>query len=355
MTDTIEVVEEVTSVVEVVDVGPQGPASGPESDPVAVPMIEQEAIDRAAADESLQSQLDGISVTETDPVATAALATHAASTTAHGIGTAAALASDTDNTLAADSDSRLATQKATKGYITTQTGLLVPKSLIDAKGDLLVGTADNTVARKAVGSNGKVLVADSGQSDGLKWGGPSDIGAASQTQETFLDASPVATMHRREMSANVNPTSSQALHGFRCMAKASGNFTNLRCIGLTIGTITGLKFGVWTAAGTLLAETANQTSFDGTTVCTISLGATVAVTEGTEYLLGFGCIFSAAPTFRGYNPNGATYGYVSGMSPALAYRHASAWTSSSNSLGNIGVGGAADTYVHGFPYLDLAP
>lgn len=62
MTDTIEVVEEVTLVVEVVDVGPQGPASGPESDPVAVPMIEQEAIDRAAADESLQSQLDDFDI-----------------------------------------------------------------------------------------------------------------------------------------------------------------------------------------------------------------------------------------------------------------------------------------------------
>lgn len=84
---------------------------------------------------------------------------------------------DTDNTLAADSDSKLATQKATKGYVTTQSGLLVPKSLIDAKGDLLVGTAADTVARKAVGSNGKLLVAASGESDGLKWGDTTDIGA----------------------------------------------------------------------------------------------------------------------------------------------------------------------------------
>lgn len=43
------------------------------------------------------------------------------------------------------------------------------KSLVDAKGDVLVGTADNTVARKAVGSNGQALIADSAQSDGLKW------------------------------------------------------------------------------------------------------------------------------------------------------------------------------------------
>jgi hypothetical protein len=47
----------------------------------------------------------------------------------------------------------------------------VPKSLVDAKGDLLVGTADNTVARKVAGIDGQVLVADSAQADGLRWGG----------------------------------------------------------------------------------------------------------------------------------------------------------------------------------------
>lgn len=77
---------------------------------------------------------------------------------------------DTDNTLAANSDTRVASQKATKGYVDTASGLLVPKSLVDAKGDLLVGTADNTVARKAVGTDGTFLRADSSQSDGLAWG-----------------------------------------------------------------------------------------------------------------------------------------------------------------------------------------
>jgi hypothetical protein len=40
---------------------------------------------------------------------------------------------------------------------------------IDAKGDLLVGTADNTVGRLAVGTNGQYLVADSGETTGLKF------------------------------------------------------------------------------------------------------------------------------------------------------------------------------------------
>jgi hypothetical protein len=45
----------------------------------------------------------------------------------------------------------------------------IPASLVDAKGDLLVASADNTVARLAVGSNGQVLTADSTQTTGVKW------------------------------------------------------------------------------------------------------------------------------------------------------------------------------------------
>lgn len=45
----------------------------------------------------------------------------------------------------------------------------IPIATVDAKGDIIVGTADNTVARKAVGSDGSAIIADSGQSDGLIW------------------------------------------------------------------------------------------------------------------------------------------------------------------------------------------
>lgn len=45
----------------------------------------------------------------------------------------------------------------------------IPKTLIDAKGDLLVGTANDTIARLGVGTNGQVLAADSAESSGLKW------------------------------------------------------------------------------------------------------------------------------------------------------------------------------------------
>jgi hypothetical protein len=46
---------------------------------------------------------------------------------------------------------------------------IVLNSLIDAKGDLVTATADNTPARLAVGSNDQVLTADSTTGTGLKW------------------------------------------------------------------------------------------------------------------------------------------------------------------------------------------
>jgi hypothetical protein len=49
----------------------------------------------------------------------------------------------------------------------------IAPTVVDAKGDLLAGTAADTVGRLAVGTNGQVLAADSGETTGLKW---SDVG-----------------------------------------------------------------------------------------------------------------------------------------------------------------------------------
>ena len=49
-------------------------------------------------------------------------------------------------------------------------GINTVLNTIDAKGDILAGTANNTIAKLAVGSNNSVLVADSTTATGLKWG-----------------------------------------------------------------------------------------------------------------------------------------------------------------------------------------
>lgn len=45
----------------------------------------------------------------------------------------------------------------------------IPATLVDAKGDLLVGTAVDTVARMPVGTNGFILKADSTNANGMVW------------------------------------------------------------------------------------------------------------------------------------------------------------------------------------------
>jgi hypothetical protein len=54
----------------------------------------------------------------------------------------------------------------------TNAGASIAKATVDAKGDLIAGTADNTVDRLAVGANNTVLTADSSTATGLKWATP---------------------------------------------------------------------------------------------------------------------------------------------------------------------------------------
>lgn len=58
---------------------------------------------------------------------------------------------------------------AVDSTLKTQIDAQIAKSLVDAKGDILTATADNTPARLAVGTNGQVLQADSTTATGLKW------------------------------------------------------------------------------------------------------------------------------------------------------------------------------------------
>jgi hypothetical protein len=46
----------------------------------------------------------------------------------------------------------------------------IPNTAFDAKGDLLVATAADTVGKLTVGANGYVLLANSATATGLEWG-----------------------------------------------------------------------------------------------------------------------------------------------------------------------------------------
>jgi hypothetical protein len=69
----------------------------------------------------------------------------------------------------------------------------VSKSVIDAKGDLIVGTANDSVDNLSVGSNDFILTADSSQTLGVKWAAPAVGLTNSVTLTNKTLTSPVLT------------------------------------------------------------------------------------------------------------------------------------------------------------------
>jgi len=58
---------------------------------------------------------------------------------------------------------------------------VVTAGVVDAKGDLIVGSADDAVARLGVGTNGQVLTAASGATYGVQWSDPAAVGVFTES------------------------------------------------------------------------------------------------------------------------------------------------------------------------------
>lgn len=73
-------------------------------------------------------------------------------------------------------------------------GAGIPASTVNAKGDILAATADDTVTRLAVGSNDTVLMAASGEATGLKYQAlsTSHVSGAVATSRTISTTSPLS-------------------------------------------------------------------------------------------------------------------------------------------------------------------
>lgn len=89
----------------------------------------------------------------------------------------------------------------------------ISNTLVDAKGDLLVGSAADTVSRLAVGSNNTVLTADSSTATGLKWATPAAGGKVLQVVQASTTSTTVITTTTYTdtgLSVSITPSSTSS-------------------------------------------------------------------------------------------------------------------------------------------------
>ena len=87
----------------------------------------------------------------------------------------------------------------------------IQNSIVDAKGDLISATADNTPARLGIGTNNQVLTADSAQATGMKWATPAGGGGKvlQVVQDTLTSSftTTSTTMADTGLSVTITPSS----------------------------------------------------------------------------------------------------------------------------------------------------
>lgn len=139
-------------------------------------------------------------------------ATHAGLTTSvHGISNTADLVYTSDSRL---SDARTPTAhthaQTDVTSLTTDLADKISKTIVDAKGDIIVATASDTVSRLAVGAtNGHVLTVDSAEATGLKWAAAS--GGSSQSLTLNQQTGTTYTLQASDLNKLVEVSNTGAI------------------------------------------------------------------------------------------------------------------------------------------------
>ena len=139
-------------------------------------------------------------------------------------------------------DFRLKAGLVVEGSTATVNGKnVITAGIVDAKGDLIVGSADDTVVRLGVGTNGYVLTAASGETSGLAWSAPAAVGTF---DSSIVFEGATANDHETTLAVT-DPTADRTITlpdatGTVVLKDTTDTLTN-KSISLTTNTITGTK------------------------------------------------------------------------------------------------------------------
>lgn len=217
----------------------------------------------------------------------------------------------------------------------------IAETLIDAKGDLIAGSAADTAAKVTVGANDTLLVADSAQSTGVKWATTATQGIAQRylNSTDFVSYSQGANATNKLLGCTYDPT---------YVAIAADALTDARAVWVPItlpkGTITGLvvfmavagnftgdqenSFGLYTSDGTTLSRVAISSNDANIWKSTANTQTAFAFTSpytsaGGTFWIGYLYNNSAqttAPQLYYVNPNTSLGAFGSGSSERRFHR-----------------------------------
>jgi hypothetical protein len=220
----------------------------------------------------------------------------------------------------------------------------VQKSLIAAKGDLIGATANDTPAIVTVGTNGSVLTADSGATNGIGWAGQGGYISgkyysvpcnASSTRSDFGAAGKMQSM------------------AFMCVAR---NTFDRIAVCVTVGAASTWRLGIYADnghgypgalvldAGTLSTNTTSE----------INITISQALAPGLYHLAVLCDSFTAAPTYRALRDNDS---HISlwGMPVMGAYTTNGVWGGGGWDVSGVTTGAMPNPFTAGASVAVLMP